>query len=67
MHSCEIVSSKVNQPRSVISKFLSVISVFTGPVRYIVWMLQIFNRVVRYAVLTNPFGNIDGKLAFLET
>ena len=42
MHSCEVVSSKVNQPLSVISKFLSVISVYTGPVLYICWMLQIF-------------------------
>jgi len=42
MHSREIVSGKVNQPLSVISKFLSVISVFTGPVSYIFWMLQIF-------------------------
>jgi hypothetical protein len=31
MHSCVIVSSNVNEPVLVISKFLSVISVFIGP------------------------------------
>jgi hypothetical protein len=41
-HSCEIVSSKVNQPLLVISTFRTVISVFTVPVRHIFWMLQTF-------------------------